>query len=84
MGQKVLLSTRNLRLNVEGGHSGLAYVQTVCYLLGDAFLSVQAWLCVSWVGSFRGWYLALQCALDCFDPLELFPLIFFVLLRPTG
>ena len=30
----------SLRGNVEGYHSGLAYVQTVCYLLEYAILSV--------------------------------------------
>ena len=26
-------------------------------------------------GLVRGWYLVPQCAIDCFDPLELFPLM---------
>ena len=56
--------------------AGLACIQAVYYLLRDALLSVWTWLCVFWSGLLRDWYLAPQCALDYFDLLELFALMF--------
>ena len=38
---------------------GLVYIQTICYLLWDALISLWTWLCVSQAGLLRDWYLAL-------------------------
>ena len=63
---------------------GLVCIQTICYLLWDTLLSKWTRLCISWVDLLRDWYLVPQCALDYFDPLEVFYLNFFGLLRPIG
>ena len=52
---------------------GFVYIQIVCYMLWDALLSVQTWLCISQAGLLGyWWYLVPQHALDQFDLMVLF------------
>ena len=65
------------RGNVEGRHSRPCLYLN-CLLLAGRCLSncISLAICVS--GRFvRGWYQMLQCAMDCFDPFELFTLMIF-------
>ena len=69
----VCLTFLYLRLVLKNAVAGFVYVQTVCYLLWDALLSVWTWLCISRVGLLGyWWYLAPQCTLDYSDLMGLF------------
>ena len=63
---------------------GYVCIQTYCYLLWDALLSVWTWLCISQAGLLRAWwYLVLQYTWDYFDFMGFLPWDF-GLLRPNG